>query len=317
MAQPPPGDPLAGLFGLLVGHQWPGRAAVTSTLSASAARAATGASHDDYADVLQSIRGLALRSQRGVTAENIEASFGAGEHHIREIAERNRTKAGAYDCAHRSASQLRRDLTDIARRGEADIREIARSAAPVEQRISAIADVVAECQGLANGKAAQQAGSILNAIQNVLDAEGSAVSARQLARQGGVELHTAFTSRSTDEIRSRVTSLLEDSTAAPATAAPGAIEAAPSVSPGSETGIGGVGTGGPSVPATGAGARAADNTGHRAGVSASGHLPWPRPASLLPDAPSAPTPGTGTAHAVVAAPPDPAPTPAGAVAGVV
>ena len=218
----------SGWFALLVGHQWPGLAALTATGSASANRRSTGVNHEQYAELVQSIRSSQLSAQSGTTAQDIDSSYSSGEFHAREISERNRIKAGAHSAAHQYTSQLRSDLEAIAESGESAIRAIVHSDAPVAEKISAIASVVLDAQGQANCKAAQQASNVLDALQDVLNAEGIGVSARQFARQQGVDLDSAFRPQSQDRIETHVASVLDklpESTAVPTTENPAGDEA--------------------------------------------------------------------------------------------
>jgi hypothetical protein len=167
--------------------------------------------------------------QAGITAEDTGRAFEVGQSHAAEIAGRNRAKAEAYAAAHLSTSQLRRDLSDIAQRGDSAIRTVLRSSAPLPQKINMIVEIVVTAQGSANARAAQQAGNLLDAMQKVLDAEQTETSARRFAEANGAGLETAFRLGNVEQVRTAVQEMVAKLPESPAgqTAAPSETAAQP------------------------------------------------------------------------------------------
>src|SRR4051794_13100128 len=95
---------------LLVGHQWPSSASVSSLSTAAANRGTIESAFENYAEVLQSICSGPLAEQRGVTADDTVDAFQQGKDNALEVSEKNGEKRTAYDGAIRVTNALRDDL---------------------------------------------------------------------------------------------------------------------------------------------------------------------------------------------------------------
>lgn len=163
---------------VLVGHQWPGSAALAALSAAAASRRDLSSRFHDYADVMRSATAV-LSDQQGDAADGIRAAFRGGEDHARAVAERNAAKAAALTHAHRCVAELRSALGEIADRGSRQIRSIAGGADPWQA--ARIAEVIAAARADADGRTALCLQEVYGSIQIVLDACGADVSAREFA----------------------------------------------------------------------------------------------------------------------------------------
>ena len=194
---------------VLVGHQWPGSSALAVLSAAVASRHAVGTSFHSYAEVLRSVSQTVLAEQEGVAADNIRASFRGGEEHARAVAERNAAKREALECAHRRASELRSELTEIADRGSRQIRSIVAGEDPAPAKIARVVEVVIAAQTDADARAAICMQEIYGSIQSVLDICGPMTSARQFAHGNGVGPHSLHSARPLDAVHQHVREFIE------------------------------------------------------------------------------------------------------------
>ena len=193
---------------LLVGHQWPGSATLSTLGAAATDRAAVGSAYDGYADLLRSIHTGSLAAQEGLAAESARQSFRLGETRARDIAARNLAKQMSYASAQQWVHDLRSDLASIAAAGDAAIRRILDSSDPTPQKISAITQTITEARQHANIRAAACCANVCDAIQTVLTAAGTGTSARALARSHGVDLDRAFLSPNTEFVHAEVSAMV-------------------------------------------------------------------------------------------------------------
>jgi len=193
---------------LLVGHQWPGSATLSTLGAAATDRAAVGSAYDGYADLLRSIHTGSLAAQEGLAAESARQSFRLGETQARDIAARNLAKQMSYASAQQWVHDLRSDLASIAAAGDAAIRRILDSSDPTPQKISAITQTITEARQHANIRAAACCANVCDAIQTVLTAAGAGTSARALARSHGVDLDRAFLSPNTEFVHAEVSAMV-------------------------------------------------------------------------------------------------------------
>jgi hypothetical protein len=193
---------------LLVGHQWPGSATLSTLGAAATDRAAVGSAYDGYADLLRSIHTGSLAAQEGLAAESARQSFRLGETRARDIAARNRAKQMSYASAQQWVHDLRSDLASIAAAGDAAIRRILDSSDPTPQKISAITQTITEARQHANIRAAACCANVCDAIQTVLTAAGTVTSARALARSHGVDLDRAFLSPNPEFVHAEVSAMV-------------------------------------------------------------------------------------------------------------
>jgi hypothetical protein len=222
---------------LLVGHVWPSGANVVVVEGASAHFGNAAAAYHHAADQLRAARFGPLGDQHGVTADDTRETFQRGENHARNVAEKNETKKAAFDSAHNAVSELRRELTTIAREGDNQIRQVLDRDDPLAARVDRVAGVVVDCQTRATAKAATYGEDVLNSIQKVLETEGSGQSARQFAAAYGVDTGRMFASPTKATAVGQVAALLDGS---------------PAVAPGSNAPIEAAGAAGPSSAPSGA-----------------------------------------------------------------
>lgn len=193
---------------LLVGHQWPGSATLSTLGAAATDRAAVGSAYDGYADLLRSIHTGSLAAQEGLAAESARESFRLGETRARDIAARNLAKQMSYASARQWVHDLRADLASIAAAGDAAIRRILDSGDPTPQKISAITQTITEARQHANLRAAACCANVCDAIQTVLTAAGTGTSARALARSHGVDLDRSFLSPKPEFVHAEVSAMV-------------------------------------------------------------------------------------------------------------
>lgn len=194
---------------LLVGHVWPSGSNLAVVNSASADFGNTAAAYQDLQDQLCQARFGPLADQVGVTADDVRAAFQRGEDHARAIAEKNETKRAAFQSAHDAAKELRSQLTTIAEEGDNQIRHIQAGKGSSAAKLDKLVDVVLDCQIRANAAAASYGQDILNAVQQILAAEGVDKSARQLAEYHGIDAGRMFGRPHQDSVREQLRTLLE------------------------------------------------------------------------------------------------------------
>lgn len=199
--------PVGNWTELLVGHQWPSVASVNLTGAAAENRRTAADLLELYADSLRSAIDGPLASQEGVTAEDTREAFTNGESHALRLAEKNRGKGRAYQSANQDVSNLRTELSQIAADGNHQIEQILSSKEPTPIKLGKIVDVVLEAQERANAKATGHGANLLGAIQDVLDREGSGLTAREFATVNGVDLQDAWRASNRDTIRDRVAAM--------------------------------------------------------------------------------------------------------------
>jgi hypothetical protein len=190
---------------ILVGHVWPSGSNLAAVVNASTECANVAAAYQDLQDRLCQARFGPLAGQVGVTADDVHDAFRRGEDHARSIVEKNETKRAAFESAHSAVSELRAELTTIARDGDNRIRRIEGGEDSAAAKLDMLVEVVLDCQTRANVKAALYSQGILDAVQKILDAEGIDQSARRFAADHGIE--TVFGHPTTDMVRSQVAAL--------------------------------------------------------------------------------------------------------------
>ncbi|MFM8599633.1 MAG: DUF5631 domain-containing protein [Mycobacterium sp.] len=217
LSDPASADLPAGQWShLLVGHQWPGAAALAVLAGAAANRSALGSAHDGYAETLRALHAEIAERQNGISADAATAAFRRGEVHARGVCAKNTVKKGCYESARHWVANLRDELDTIAASGNSAIRQILDSEAPAELKFTALVDTVVQAREQANIKAAQCGANLLGAIQQVLDSRDAGTSAREFARSHGVHLDAAFGSPSRDLVRADVGALMDGTGTAPA-----------------------------------------------------------------------------------------------------
>lgn len=171
----------------LIGAYWPGADALAVLTAGADARHRSATHFDSYADHLQSISRTQLSGQEGATADATRHVFARGENCARSTAERSGLKKLSYLQARTAVAALREHLAGIAEDGNAAIRRIQDSRIPLSAKVSGIVEVIADAQGQARTRTADNAGTLLSHIQTVLDAHGADVSARAFAASHGVD----------------------------------------------------------------------------------------------------------------------------------
>ncbi len=189
---------------LLVGHQWPTGATLSTLAAVAGSRAAAHTSHDSYADALQTIRTEHLGIQEGVAAEAARGIFRTGEETARTIAAKNLGKRASYIAAQRAVSELRSELQTIAEAGNAAIQKVLDSAGEPAAQVSAIVEIVADARQQSNARAAGRCADVLAAAQHVLSAEPAGHSVRHFALAKGVDVPDAFGSPVSERVHADV-----------------------------------------------------------------------------------------------------------------
>ena len=145
-----------------------------------------------FADMLRNAQTGPLAEQQGYTADDLRNAFRQGEDQARRVAEKNGVKESAYATAYDSMVSLQHDLTDLANEGNKRIKEIQDSKEPVEAKVPQIVAAINQYRALANLAAAKYSGNVLDAMQRILDEEGTGQSARQFAQAHGLDVGQMF-----------------------------------------------------------------------------------------------------------------------------
>jgi hypothetical protein len=172
---------------LLVGPQWVSGTTVMILTDSLANRKATVAHFSELHETLQSALNSTLAGQEGATADAIRDAFRQGADQAFQVAEKNESYAKALQRTHNSVIALRHLLTDIAEKGNKEIRDVQSSEADSATKIAKISEVIANCQREANQKAAGCADDVMDAGQNVVDAQGTGQSFRGLAHADAID----------------------------------------------------------------------------------------------------------------------------------
>jgi Family of unknown function (DUF5631)/Family of unknown function (DUF5632) len=146
----------------------------------------------NFADILRNAQTGPLAEQHGYTADDLRNAFQQGEDQARRVAEKNGVKESAYGTAYDSMVTLQHDLTDLANEGNQRIKEIQDSKEPVEAKVPQIVAAINQYRALANIAAAKYSGNVFDAMQRILDEEGTGQSARQFAQAQGVNVGQMF-----------------------------------------------------------------------------------------------------------------------------
>ncbi|BBY20119.1 hypothetical protein MSTO_03240 [Mycobacterium stomatepiae] len=176
----------------IVGDQWVDDPDLTALLHGRTNRGNIKAGFTNYGDVLRSAQTGPLADQHGITADDLRDAFRQGEQQARQVAEKNAIKEGAYGTAYDSMVSLRQDLTSLAAEGNQRIDEIKHSKQPVEAKVPQMIAAIHQYRALAAITAAKYSGNVFDAMQRILDAEGTGQSARQFAQAHGVNVGQMF-----------------------------------------------------------------------------------------------------------------------------
>jgi hypothetical protein len=171
----------------LVGDQWPDDEDVIALSHGKINRENIKTGFTNFADMLRNAQTGPLAEQQGHTADDLRNAFRQGENHARQVAEKNGVKESAYGTAHDSMVSLQHDLTDLAEMGNKQIKEIQDSKEPMEAKVTQIVAAIHQYRALSDMAAAKYAGNVFDAMQRILDAEGTGQSARQFAQAHGLD----------------------------------------------------------------------------------------------------------------------------------
>src|ERR1700733_1421642 len=166
----------------------------------------------NFADMLRNAQSGPLADQRGRTADDLRNAYREGEAQARQVSQKNGVKENAYSTAYDSMVSLQHDLTNIAEEGNKRIKEIQDSKEPVVAKVPQIVAALHQYRALANLAAAKYAGNVFDAMQRILDAEGSGQSARQFAQSHGADVGGMFRQPNNEkDLAARVQSVLNKS----------------------------------------------------------------------------------------------------------
>lgn len=291
MAELPPGK----WSRLLVGHVWPDDRSLASIAAAIASRSHIEDSYEQFSRTLANARTGPLSAQSGLAAEHLRDIFMLGEQQSRRIAEKNGIKRSSYTSARDHAVSLQHELHDLASRTNSAITDIEKSSAPTAEKVSAIATAIADCQRQANVQAALCTGSILDALQHILDGDECGQSARHFAQAHGIDVTERAHQPDRERLEAHADRLLsgqpdpESSSTPPVVPGaahgdtePTATSPAPVV-PGAAHG-----DTAPNAPSP-LPARPVDAEGSRPGTASVPHAGHPNPSALTPSSSSGPT----------------------------
>ena len=157
-----------------------------ATFSAAAAREKVATAYESYSDLLVVIKDRNIAPQEGITAENARGEFERSIINTRHIAEVNRVKSNSYAAVHRTVSEFRNKLRELAEGGNSRINEVNSSQNPLPAKVAEIIAIVMEIRGQAMVAAADCAGDINAAIREVLASQGFDMSPQGFATENGV-----------------------------------------------------------------------------------------------------------------------------------
>jgi Family of unknown function (DUF5631)/Family of unknown function (DUF5632) len=177
---------------LLVADQWPGDQDLMALSLGKTNRGTIRTGYSNFADTLRNTQTGPLAGQQGHTADDLRNAFLQGENQARQVAEKNGVKGSAYGTAYDSMVSLQHDLTGLAKEGNEQIKDIQDSKEPTEAKVTQIVALINQYRALANLAAAKYGGNVLDAIQGILDEEGTGQSARQFAQSHGVDVGRMF-----------------------------------------------------------------------------------------------------------------------------
>lgn len=184
----PPGD-----YSIpIVGDQWVFDQDLMILSHGKANRGIIKTGFSNFADTLRNAQTGPLADQRGHTADDLRSAYRQGEEQAREVAEKNGVKENAYGTAYESIVSLQHDLTNIAEEANNRITEIQDSKLPMEAKVTQIVATVHQYRAQASMVAAKYSGNIFDAMQRILDTEGTGQSARQFAQANGVNVGQMF-----------------------------------------------------------------------------------------------------------------------------
>jgi hypothetical protein len=177
---------------VIVGDQWVDDPDLMALLHGRTNRGNIKAGFTNFGDMLRNAQTGPLGEQQGFTADDLRQAFRQGEEQARQVAEKNGVKEGAYGGAYDSMVSLRQDLTNLAAEANQRIKEIQYSKEPVEAKVPQMIAAIHQYRALANIAAAKYAGNVFDAMQKILDAEGTGQSARQFAQANGLNVEGMF-----------------------------------------------------------------------------------------------------------------------------
>jgi hypothetical protein len=197
---------------LLVGDQWPDDQDLMALSHGKINRGQIKTGFVHFADMLRNAQTDQLSDQQGYTADDLRDAFRQGENQAQRVAEKNGVKESTYGTAYDSMISLQHDLTGLAEEGNKQIKEIQDSKEPVEVKVTHIVALIHQYRALANLTVAKHSGNVLDAMQRILDAEGTGQSARQFAQAHGVDVGQMFRQPNDEkELAKRVQHLLDKS----------------------------------------------------------------------------------------------------------
>jgi hypothetical protein len=179
---------------ILVGDKWPTDSTMSSLGAGMAHWDELEASYRDHENqLLQAISGpLSEATQQGITADDIRESYRKGAEHDRQLADRFGVYKNAFSCVHDSMETLRQELTSLAEEGNQEINDIKNSKEPEGTKATQIVAAIQKYRALANLAAAKYGENVLDAVQSILDAQGSGQSAREFAQTHGIDISNMY-----------------------------------------------------------------------------------------------------------------------------
>ena len=194
----------------IVGDQWPSDEDLMALSHGKLNRRQIKTGFMHFADMLRNAQSGPLANQHGYTAEDLRNAFRQGEEQAHQVAEKNGTKESAYESAYDSMVSLQHDLTNLANEYNQQIKDIENSKEPTEAKVAQIVFAINQGRTLASMAAAKYSGNVFDAMQRVLDAEGSGQSARQFAQAHGLDAGQMFRHANdqtslTDQVRGNLT----------------------------------------------------------------------------------------------------------------
>lgn len=196
---------------LLVGEHWPTENDLSVLQLGRLNRDKIHTGYQHFAESLRTAQFSSLTDQHGITIGDLRQVFESGESQSFRVAEKNNVKERAYATAYDSTLHLRHDLTVLADEGNRAIEEIVNSQSSELSKMTQISSLIQNYRALASLAAAKCGSNVIDAMQAILDAEGTGQSARGFASGEGVEVAELFRQGNTpQELESEVRTTLHE-----------------------------------------------------------------------------------------------------------
>lgn len=174
---------------IIIGPHLPGEPSITTASNSSRNRGGIESLFQDYQNQLFTTRTATLAAVEGSTADATRSAVHRAEQQAANVSQRNGIKKSSYGTASDTLQQLRSDLLEIGAQADKEINSIIQSNKPLPQTVAEVIAAIEKYSAYAAHKAIGSGGSMINAIQEVLTAQGDGRSAEEFAAENGITLN--------------------------------------------------------------------------------------------------------------------------------